>query len=472
MKKALLIITQLWFISSLFGQELPNSEIWKGEIETRLGAIEITIELKLNEGIWTGTLASSSGLPKTLIQNVVYQDTHFSFSLPSLSVKFEGQIVNKSIEGTWKEGSVSVELKLFRQSDFVSKATLPLRKQTPVKPFEYQSVEVAIQNLTDGLTLSGTLTLPNGNGPFPAAILLSVAGANDRDQTHSMGHKPFMVLADFLTKNGIAVLRYDDRGVGKSQGSIYESDFTDFKNDALAAFELLKERPDISEIGFIGNSEGSLIGSMASIEEKRVAFIIMLGGVGLTLEELTKDRIIRMNAKLGLTENQLKEILDYMVKVYGILLIESDNKIARQKLNELQAKNTFDNEDFNTQAFSIPKDKQKRVDFFLSPWYRAQISYNPNDILSNINCPVLAITGSIDPYQRADINFPAIQSALILGGNSDYTLMKVPAINHLMQTGQTGLSSEYGLIEESFSPLIMSLIKTWIQERFIKNYSY
>jgi uncharacterized protein len=271
-----------------------------------------------------------------------------------------------------------------------------------------------------------------------------------------------LVLADFLTKNGIAVLRYDDRGVGKSQGSLENSDFSNLKNDALAAFELLKARADIKEIGFIGNSEGCVIGSLASIEEKDVAFMIMLGGVGLTLNELTKDRLIRMNSVLGLTNSQLKEILAYMEQVSHILMTESDNKLAGQKLNQLQAMNTLDRANFNTQALSIPKDKKQRVELFLSPWYRAQISYNPEDVLSKLTCPVLAITGSIDPYQRADLNLPRIQSALINAGNNDYTIVKAPAINHLMQTGETGLPSEYGTIEESFAPIIMETIKFWI----------
>jgi len=444
-----------------------NSSIkgkWHGELASGLGQLQIIIELQ--EEPLSGTLSSSSGIQGMKLKEIQLIDNKFSFTVPMAEVKYEGVLEQDEIKGTWYQAGNSVALNFKRQEQ--ETVLTSNRKQTPQPPFDYAVEEITFSSSKEKVQLAGTLTIPKGKGKFPAVILLSVAGANDRNQTHSLGHQPFLVLADYLTQNGIAVLRFDDRGIGESEGDLMQSNFDNLTNDALAAFDHLNKNPriDPNKIGFIGNSEGTVIATMAAIENSKVAFTIQLGAVGVPLAELSQDRLDRMQNLYQLTEEQRKEIIQYGQAVDEIVKQNLLDAEAQQKIEALQAHNTYDKPNFPNHLFFLPPSKAERIKLFLTPWYKAQITYDPAPILSKLKTPTLVINGTLDVFQSPEVNFPAIQKLLFEAENQDFTLLVAPDINHVMQTAKTGLPTEYPKLEESFSPQMLRTIKDWIEVRF------
>jgi len=467
MKKVIVLFILGTFVnSSVFCQNQTIVDNWNGKLVSSFGEIEITLNITASP--LSGKLSSSSGIQGIELEDLVFEEGRFHFSVPSVGAKYEGKMINDNeIKGTWSQGANVAELNFSRLKETNAHVS-PLRKQTPTKPFGYRAEEVSFVQPNNKITLSGTLTIPEGEGPFPAVILLSVAGANDRDQTHSHGHKPFLVLADYLTNQGIAVLRYDDRGIGGSEGDLFESDFSDLTKDALAAFQYLISREEIDpkKTGFIGHSEGTVIGAMASVKEPQIAFTIMLGAVGVPLSELGKDRLDKMQALYQLNEEEKAEIIRYLNELHGIIAMNLPEDAAKLQIENLKAENTFDKPNFPNYLFFLPSTKEKRVELFLTPWYRAQVTYQPNEILTKLTCPTLVINGTLDVFQSPELNFPAIFKALSDAGNEDFTIVVVPKINHVMQTAETGFPTEYARLEESFSPNILKMIGNWIKLRF------
>ncbi|MDW3651979.1 MAG: alpha/beta hydrolase [Bacteroidia bacterium] len=459
-KSIYLSILWILFPFCLSAQEALAGK-WYGKLQSAMG--EIVVELELEAKPFAGKLSTSSGIAGMKLEDLKSEEGQFSFRLPAFAATYEGRANKDEIRGHWQQGPQRVEL-IFGRKEQTTKA----RPQTPKQEQGYTSEELRFKSLEDNIQMAGTLTLPEGEGPFPAAILLTVAGANDRDQSHSMGHKPFLVLADHLSKSGIAVLRYDDRGVGESEGNLLESDFTDFTEDALAAFAYLAQRKEIdpTKIGYIGNSEGTVIASMAAIEEERVAFTIQLGAVGVPLRDLSKDRLNRMQEMYQLSEKQKAEILAYYKALDEIVNSEMAEKDKAEAIGNIPAENTFDKAGFPHQLFFLPKEKAERSKLYLSPWYKAQASFHPKNILPYLKCPTLIINGSLDLFQHPELNFPSMKVYFEQAENQDASFWIPEGVNHVMQEAKTGLPTEYPMLESSFSPKVMENIRHWIQERF------
>jgi len=458
-------ILALCAISYSYSQSERIAGQWQGILSSPIGKIELRLTIKTQP--LSGKLSASSGIQAVPLQELAFAQDTFSFTIPLAQIQYKGLFKEGTIHGSWQEGSKQADLVFRRPGAFSNKPTE--RTQTPQGPFPYTAEEVVIKTATPGVHLSGTLTLPKGKGPFPAAILLTVAGANDRDQTHSLSHKPFWVLADYLSRRGIAVLRCDDRGVGKSGGNLMEVGFSELTQDALDVFQYLRGRAEIdkSSIGFIGNSEGTVIGSLAAIENKEVAFVVQLGAVGVPLTDLTEERLESMQALYQLTPAQKREIITYWKEVAALLQIGLPDAQLRTKMGEIRAETTFDHPDFPHQLFFLPADREARIKLLLSPWYRAQISYKPAPILRQLTCPTLIINGSLDVFQSPKLNFPPIQQALFEAKNEDFSLVVAPQINHIMQSAKTGFPTEYALLPESFAPSILEQIFDWLRLRFL-----
>jgi pimeloyl-ACP methyl ester carboxylesterase len=317
-----------------------------------------------------------------------------------------------------------------------------------------------------------TLTKPGGSGPFPAVIIISGSGAQDRDGS-MFGHKPYAVLADFLTRNGIAVLRVDDRGIGKtSLGKDFKKlTSADFAEDVETGMAYLQSRSDVSKkkIGLVGHSEGGMIAPMVAAKNKDVAFIVLLAGPGQKGADIWNFQMQRAFERPGLTGKD-KQLADDLVNtVFEIHQYADDPATVQQGI-----KTAYDRWKKN-----VPDSTEKRLlvspgsDAFLKfsnslnnglSWLRYFLNYDPTVNLSKIKIPVLAVNGEDDIQISANENLTAIEAALKKGGNKKYTIKTFPHLNHLFQT-TTSKEQAYGSIEETFSPEALNFISQWIMKQ-------
>ncbi|MBI5917658.1 MAG: alpha/beta hydrolase, partial [Bacteroidetes bacterium] len=338
------------------------------------------------------------------------------------------------------------------------------RPQEPKPPFPYYEEEVVFENKTAGIKLAGTLTLPTASGSYPVVVLVSGSGAQDRNE-ELLGHKPFLVLADHLTRQGIGVLRYDDRGTAKSTGDHSVATSDDFAGDALAAVAYLKTRSEVDakKIGIAGHSEGGMIAPMCAARSKDVAFIVLLAGTGGDGEEILLTQIDLINQANGYTEDRNHRELDVMSQALKLVKSESDTALLRQKMASIFKKAYQESPPEEQQeAGSEEQFVKSQVKTLTSNWFRFFIQYDPKTSLEKVKCPVLAINGGKDLQVEPKINLAGIEAALKKGGNQRYTIKELPGLNHLFQTCETGSPSGYSKIEETFSPVALRIVSDWI----------
>ncbi len=334
------------------------------------------------------------------------------------------------------------------------------RPQNPVRQSPYNNEDVYFRNESAGIRFAGTLTYPKSEGPFPAAVLITGSGPQDRDET-ILGHRPFRVLSDYLTRRGIAVLRYDDRGVGGSSGVYDGTDTTeDFAWDALAAVEYLKSRPEIDsgKIGLIGHSEGGTIAPMVAAHSPDVAFIVSMAGQGVTGVELTLMQAETIARAEGESEKDIQTRLLLFRGTIKIVQEEPDNRTAADRIAEFVQEALSDEKTGTKMAWT------EALMGFLIPFERYGLSLDPRTALMNVRCPVLAINGDKDVQVSSVENLAGIRDALMAGGNDRYTIIEFPGLNHLFQHAETGAMSEYGNIEETIAPIVLETIANWILE--------
>jgi alpha-beta hydrolase superfamily lysophospholipase len=313
------------------------------------------------------------------------------------------------------------------------------------------------------IQLAGTLTIPAGAGPFKAVILISGSGAQNRNE-ELLGHKPFLVIADYLSRNGIAVLRYDDRGVGQSQGNYAEATSADLATDAEAAYNFLKNNPKINsrEIGLMGHSEGGLIAPIVASSNPGIAFIISLAGPGITGQQIIIRQSQEISRISGISEEKIRKSTATSKKLYAVLRKEKDNKKAEVKILAIY-------KEMLKKEKSSKEDTEKAVNQLKATfgaqtytWFRYFIITDPAIFWKKVKCPVLALNGEKDLQVAADENLPAIEKALKSSGNNSVKTIQLPGLNHLFQHCKTGLPSEYSEIEETFSPEALKIIDDWI----------
>jgi len=440
--------------------------IWMGTLD--INGIKLRLVLKVSKGpdgkFW-GKMDSLDQDARDLpIDTLDYDAGRLRFEMKALGASFEGAMSKdgSEISGEFRQGG-TLPL-VFKRTD---KIPTLVRPQDPQKPYPYDEEEVVYENKRDHIKIAGTLTRPRAPGPFPAVLLITGSGAQDRNEA-LMGHRPFLVLADYLTRKGIAVLRVDDRGVGgTSKGTPNDTD-ENFASDVLAGVEFLKTRKGINpkQIGLIGHSEGGMIAPMVAAESKDVAFIVLIAGPGLV-----GDRLILLQNELlskagGVGEEARAASRAVYTRIFAILREEKDNAAATKKINDAVAQQLAQMTEEQKKAFAPFKELiEAQTGMYLSPWFRYFLLYDPRPILMKVKCPVLAINGERDLQVPADENLTAIAWALKAGGNTDYATVKLPGLNHLLQTSKTGTVSEYRTIEETMSPTALETISDWILKR-------
>jgi pimeloyl-ACP methyl ester carboxylesterase len=451
--------TLLWLLAPLaLAQSVPSLEgNWLGTLDT--GSTKLRLALKVSKapgGALSATLDSiDQGANNLPLSGLEQQGTAVKFALQRAGASFAGAFnaAGSEIAGTWKQGGGSLPL-VFRRTDSVP---VLIRPQEPKKPYPYTEEEVGYDNKPGGAHLAGTLTLPTGTGPFPAVLLITGSGQQDRDEA-LMGHRPFLVLADHLTRKGIAVLRVDDRGMGGSTGDVVNSTTEDFAGDVQAGVEFLKTRSkqiDVHKIGLIGHSEGGVIAAMVAARMSDVAFIVMMAGSGVTGAEISLAQGAALARSAGVPEAAIARSQAVEHQVLDIVKGESDPKVREQRLQALAAQ-------LSAGAPATAAALTNQFKMAASPWYRFFAMYDPAPALAKLTCPVLALNGELDVQVVASQNLPAIVKALEAGGNKDYEIVKFPKLNHLFQTAKSGLPAEYANIEETIAPVALETISDWI----------
>ena len=399
----------------------------------------------------------------------------WTIKVPAVKGEFAGKLgPDGKLTGSWKQGGANLPLVLEKVAVDTAAATIPekRRPQTPKPPFPYDVREAAFRNTKDGVDLAGTLTLPQGAGPWPAVVLVSGSGQQDRDET-LMDHKPFLVLADALSRAGIAVLRYDDRGVGGSGGDPTKATSVDFARDAEAAIEWLKERPDIdpARIGVVGHSEGGLIAALLAARRTDLAGIVMLAGTGVDGGRIlvSQGELVLKSEGLG-DADQIRRsriMQEAMIDaVRGSDDASDPAALAAQAGTRIRAdlgdETEKADEAAKAQLDAAVADGLRRL---TAPWFRFFIGHDPATALAKVSCPVLAIIGEKDVQVDPALNLPAIRQALAAGGNTDATVEELPGLNHLFQTCTTGAVSEYDRIEETLAPVAIDAVRDWLVKR-------
>ena len=428
---------------------------WRGTLKAGAAELRLVLHVVRANGGLTATLDSldqgANGIPVT---SIALKGITVTFAIDSIQGSYEGQINKEStiINGTWSQAGASLPLSLERVKNA---ASLQLRRpQNPAKPYPYREEEVTYRNEQERFSLAGTLTVPEGNGPFPAVVLITGSGAQDRDES-LMGHRPFLVLADHLTRRGIAVLRADDRGVGKSGGSFATATTADFATDVEAGLAYLQSRSEIDrrKIGLIGHSEGGVIAPMVAVRRRDVGFIVLMAGPGVPGDEIIVAQSVLIAQASGVSREQAEQTGALQKELVALIKKEPDNAVLEQKLRE--------------RLGSVMPAAQlgAQIKAVTAPWYRYFLSYDPAPALRQVQCPVLALIGERDLQVPPQLNLPAIRTALAAGGNKSVEVAELPGLNHLFQTAKTGGIAEYGQIEETIAPAALERISDWILKR-------
>lgn len=460
MKRKVLIFIMTIFSLPLLGQDVTGQ--WNGVLKIQGIQLRIVFNVTKSENGYKSTMDSpdqgAKGVPVT---NTTFENSKIKFEITNARIEYNGELSENKFVGTFKQSGQEFPMDLSRKA--IEKEILR-RPQEPTKPYSYYSEDVTFQNIKAKISLSGTLTLPKRNGFFPSVILITGSGPQNRNE-ELLGHKPFLVISDYLTKKGIAVLRYDDRGVGDSKGDFKTSTTADFSTDVESAIAYLQTRKEINKnkIGLIGHSEGGLIAAIVASKSKNISFIVLLAGTGIKGDKLLLLQQELISRTKGISETDIKKSLETNTKLFDIIYKSNDNQKLKADLT-----NSIDKTLKNNASFEIPSGMTK-AEFILmlvnqisSPWMQYFIKFNPAKVLEKVKCPVLAVNGYKDLQVPPKENLTAIRNALKKGGNKKVTTKVFPNLNHLFQECKTGLPSEYGTIEQTFSPIVLNEITKWI----------
>ncbi|MCE9596208.1 MAG: alpha/beta fold hydrolase [Planctomycetes bacterium] len=447
-----------------------DAVVWSGAVELPGGAqLEFSVALEKDSGTITIPLQHVKDLP---LSDVSVTEKELKFSIKAAGAVWELKVADdgQTASGVLKQGGEhKTTLKRLAPGETAVKELR--RPQEPKPPFPYTAVEVAFANEHAKATFAGTLTVPSGTGPFPCVVLVTGSGPQDRDET-LLGHRPFLVIADHLTRHGIAVLRYDDRGVAKSTGSRESATSDDYAEDALAAVAFLKSRKEVDakKIGVVGHSEGGLIAPMCAARSKDVAFLVLLAGTGMRGAELLALQGKLISAAEGMPTAEAERQATESAELYAMVVAgksdaevkEAMRTIVIRQLRVAPETKASSGDELQKQADEIVDAQSKEL---LSPWFKRFMALDPRENLAQVTCPVLAVNGSKDLQVPPKENLSLIEKALKDAGNKDVTIVEFPGLNHLFQTCTTGSPSEYATIEETFSPTALAAISDWILAR-------
>lgn len=427
--------------------------IWVEDFDGAILQFRLTAE---SDDVITGVFDSVSEGVNDLPITVTSAGAEITIEIEAAQAVFAGTLQGDTLDGNWMQGGAEVPMVFERQTEPVALN----RPQDPQPPFPYEASEVVFAN--DGITLAGTLIVPDGPGPFPAAVLVSGSGSQDRDES-LLGHKPFLVLADALARKGIATLRYDDRGVGGSTGDPFGATTADLATDAKAAVDFLRDQPNIEAIGIIGHSEGGLIAPIVAVDNADVAFVVLLAGPGLPGATVLLTQTEALMSAEGVPDSVVAWRMGWNDDIIAIAASDLESVDAAAAIRARLTEAAVD-APASMEALVTDAGIEEIVGAFTDPWMRFFLAYDPAPALGQLSVPVLAMIGSLDLQVSAAENIPALEEAL--SGNVDATIKTLPGLNHLFQNASTGAVSEYAVIDETFDPNTMQTTADWILDRF------
>jgi fermentation-respiration switch protein FrsA (DUF1100 family) len=464
MKTLSLVILTFLISTFAFAQDITGQ--WNGALKVQGIQLRLVFNVKKTETGFSATMDSPDqgafGIPVT---STSFENNTLKIAITNANIKYEGTLGDDDIIiGVFNQAGQSFPMNLSREE--IEKVGSN-RPQEPKKPFPYRSEEVIFENKQAEILLAGTLTMPEKVGTYPAVVLISGSGPQNRDE-ELMGHKPFLVLSDYLTRNGIAVLRFDDRGTAASTGNFGSATSVDFATDVASAVQYLQSRPEIdkSKIGLVGHSEGGLIAPMVAGDSDDIDFIVLLAGTGIRGDKLLLAQQALIGEAAGMSPNQLSENELISKKAFEIILKGQGEEEMKGEIRNYMAQ-VFRNMNPENIPNGLTEDEfvKAQVGQMTSPWMQYFIRYDPAPALEKVSCPVLAINGEKDLQVPPKENLEAIKAALEKGGNTNVTTMELPGLNHLFQEAETGAPSEYAEIEQTFSPKALEVVLGWIKEQ-------
>ncbi|HQI40747.1 MAG: alpha/beta hydrolase [Ignavibacteriales bacterium UTCHB2] len=458
MKPILFLAVALFTSCIINAQDITGQ--WKGILKIQGMQLRVIFNISKTDSGYISTLDSpDQGAKEIPVTTTIFENSKLKLESKTSRFEFNGELEDTIIVGTFNQGGISIPLSLVKATNVEIENTIPKKPQEPTKPYAYYSEDVTFENNKANVTLAGTLTLPKKEGNFPAVILITGSGPQNRDE-EILGHKPFLVISDYLTKNGIAVLRYDDRGVAKSTGDFKTATTFDFASDVEAAISYLKTRNEIcvKKLGLIGHSEGGIITPFVAAKSKDVDFIILLAGHGLQGDKLMLLQKEKLERAIQIDEQEISKGQEIFGGAYDIILNSNlTDTDLKSKINSY-LKQSF--------AGGITEEHVNTItNQITTPWMINFLKYNPASTLEEVKCPVLALNGEKDLQVPAQENVSVIKTSLEKGGNKNIMIKVFPNLNHLFQECKTGLPNEYSKIEETFSPEALDLITTWIKKQ-------
>ena len=424
---------------------------WKGEIDLGVQKLETAFDIKAIENGYSATFdVPAQGAFDIAVDEVSFQDGQLQLKMNAMDASYSGTLKDSGIEGNFTQRGMTFPLNLVKAEKKEQKKARP---QDPLPPFKYHIEEVTFINEKEGNKLVGTLTIPEGKGPFPAMVLVSGSGQQDRDE-ELMNHRPFWVIADYCALHGIAVLRYDDRGVGGSIGEVKNATSMDFSYDAEAAFDYLRNRKEInaSKVGILGHSEGGIINFMVSARRPEVAFLVSLAGPSVNGIEVLKEQQAAILRTSSMSEEMVQFSGNANAQMFDIIEASSSREEADSLLRQL-VKGWGYNEELTEQT----------VGQMASPWMYYFLKYDPTEAIIKTNCPALLLNGSKDLQVIASQNLPGYEKIIAEHGKTNLTLRELPDLNHLFQHCETGSPNEYFEIEETISPEVLEMIVRFVK---------
>jgi uncharacterized protein len=468
--KLFITILLLTFQLVSIAQSEKFTGTWSGTLS---GGVDLRVVFNISQnenGSYTSTSDSpDQGVFGIKCDTTIIESGNIEIRMSGLNAFYKGKMVNDStIAGSFSQG---MELPLSLKKITAITPPKKNRPQTPEPPFSYKSQEIIFTGKKTGLDYGATITIPNGKGPFPAAILITGSGPQNRDE-EVFEHKPFAVLADHLTKRGFIVLRMDDRGVGKTTGNFGQSTSADFANDIAEAIEFLKTRSeaDKKKIGLIGHSEGGLIAPMLASSRKDIDFIVLLAAPGVPVMDLMLKQNSEILKSEGISNAAVGIYLPLYKNLVNAIIAQTDS--AAEMTAAKNVVETWINKSDKTLVNELGLSSQKGVETFTrnmvsaisSPWYKYFMQFDPQPYLEKLKVKVLALNGDKDIQVVSGQNLPGIESALKKSGTKHYSIQEIKGQNHLFQSCKKCNTNEYGELEESFSPVTLLLISDWLEK--------
>jgi fermentation-respiration switch protein FrsA (DUF1100 family) len=437
--------------------------LWRGGIEIPGQNIpDVVFQIFKNaDGVLRAMLESPDQTFRVPVDSLAFQDSTVYLVLKSMHGIFKGILKadKTTIAGEWNQAGHAFPLLLKR----VDKIPESIRTQDPVKPYPYIEQEVIYENKEVQIKLVGTLSFPKTEGTHPAVLLIDGSGLGDRNDV-ILGQRSMLVLADHLTRQGIAVLTADKRGVWRSTGNFSQATTEDFASDVMAGVAYLKSRREINpkQIGLVGLSEGAMIATIVAAQSQDVAFIVEMAGPGIGLDAIMVEQKCLYAKATGMVDEDIQILRKWYYHFYTTAKAENNNLTAEQTIRDAFEK--MPEEEREVLGWSEGK-LAGEIQRVLTPWSRYLLNYDPKSFLLKVQCPVLALNGENDQQVVAEDNLIGIEQALKAGGNNRVTVMKLKGLNHNFQTAETGSELEYTMIEERIAPLAMQTISEWIQKQ-------